>query len=96
MRLSLPDAQGCFSLGLFLLTVLALVLAAAFPDLRHDDLFKTLAQAIVITGLINLAAGFYFGASKAAERRPGPGDPPPPATADPLPESPALQQGHGL
>jgi len=66
MKLPLPDAHGCFSLGLFLLTVLVFALAAAFPELRHDDLFKTLAQAVVITGLINMAASFYFGASKTS------------------------------
>ena len=77
--MKLPDSHGFVTAGLFALTVLVFVLAAFFPDLRHDDLFKTLAQAIVITGLINMAVGFYFGASKAAQLA----APPAPAPSSP-------------
>lgn len=65
------DSHGLFSLGLFLLTVGVFILMAVDPSLMKEDLFKTLAQAIVITGLINLAASFYFGASKASPQPPG-------------------------
>lgn len=90
--MKLPNDQGWFSVGLYGLTVLVLVLMATVPGLRQDDLFKTLAQAIVMTGLINLAASFYFGASKP----PAPAGAPPPArpgpeTVSPAPVSPAAE-----
>lgn len=59
-----PDSHGWFSIGLYSLTVLVLLLMAVVPGLRADDLFKMLAQGIVMTGLINLAASFYFGGNK--------------------------------
>jgi hypothetical protein len=76
--MKLPDGQGWFSAALFALTIMVLGLAAFVPGLRQDDLFKTIAQAIVLTGLINLAASYYFGASKSG----------PPAGSAPPAESP--------
>lgn len=69
----MPDSHGWFSVGLYSLTVLILLLMAFVPALRTDDLFKMIAQGIVLTGLINLAASFYFGASKTP---PAPAAPP--------------------
>jgi hypothetical protein len=63
-RLPKPDSRATFSLGLFALTVLVLVMLDHNPRLASVPLFATIAQALVITGLINLAASFYFGASK--------------------------------
>lgn len=65
MNFKFPDSHGWFSIGLFALTVLCIVLMASYPDLRKDDLFKMVVQGVVLTGLINLAASFYYGASKA-------------------------------
>lgn len=64
MNFRLPDSHGWVTAGLYALTVMVFFLMAYYPDLRHDDLFKTLSQAVVITGLVNLALSFYFGASK--------------------------------
>ncbi len=61
-----PDSRGWFSLGLFGLTTLVLGMLAHDPKLADNHLFATLAQAVVITGLINLAAGYEFGASRSA------------------------------
>lgn len=77
------DAHGLFSAGLFALTVLVFVLDALVPELRKDDLFKMLAEAVVISGLINLAAGFYFGASRSQPPYAPPSPAPPPAPLDP-------------
>lgn len=68
MKSYLPDSHGFFSLGLFLLTAAVLGLLVWQPDLASNALFATLAQTIVITGLINMAASFYFGASKAQQK----------------------------
>jgi hypothetical protein len=61
-----PDSRGWFGLGLFALTAAVFALLAHDPRLADNHLFSTLAQAVVITGLINLAAGYEFGASKSA------------------------------
>ena len=72
-----PDSRGWFSAGLFALTAAVLALLAWNPRLADNHLFATLAQAVVITGLINLAAGYEFGAAKT----------PPPPPAPPTPSS---------
>lgn len=46
--------------GIFALSVLVLVMIYTKPELADNDLFKSLAQAIVIQGLVGLALGFYY------------------------------------
>lgn len=46
--------------GLFALTLLVLGMIYTQPALAENDLFKSLAQAIIIQGLIGLACAFYF------------------------------------
>lgn len=46
--------------GIFALTVLVFVLLAWKPELADNDLFKMLAQAIVIQGLVGLVMAFMF------------------------------------
>lgn len=46
--------------GAFGLTLAVLALIAFKPELAKDDLFKTIAQAIVIQGLIGLVMAFLF------------------------------------
>ncbi|HTX48483.1 MAG TPA: hypothetical protein VME40_03730 [Caulobacteraceae bacterium] len=65
-----PDSRGWFSAGLFALTAAVLALLAWNPRLADNHLFATLAQAVVITGLINLAAGYEFGAAKPPQKTP--------------------------
>lgn len=74
MKIQLPDSHGWFSLGLFLSTWAVFGAMIYDPSLRKDDLFKMLAQAIVLTGLVNLAASFYFTASKKAANAASQGD----------------------
>ena len=50
--------------GLFALTVLVLGMISVKPELADNDLFKSLAQAIIIQGLIGLACAFYFTAKE--------------------------------
>jgi hypothetical protein len=70
MRAALPsilqkvDSRGWFSIGLFALGGTIFAMLAWSPTLKDNQLFATLAQAIIITGLINMAAGFNFGAAK--------------------------------
>lgn len=53
--------------GIFVLTVLVFVMMWLRPELAENDLFKSLAQAIVIQGLIGLAMAFLFTGRNAAE-----------------------------
>lgn len=46
--------------GIFALSVLVMVMIYVKPELANNDLFKSLAQAIIIQGLIGLAMAFYF------------------------------------
>ena len=46
--------------GSFALTVFVLVMMLFKPELADNDLFKSLAQAIVIQGLIGLVMAFLF------------------------------------
>lgn len=46
--------------GIFALSLLVLVMIYAKPDLAKDDLFKSLAQAIIVQGLIGLTLASYF------------------------------------
>lgn len=46
--------------GSFALTVLVLAMMLWKPELADNDLFKSLAQAIVIQGLIGLVMAFLF------------------------------------
>lgn len=61
--------------GIFALTVVILIMVANFPKLADNELFKTLAQAIVVQGLVGLAMAAWF-----TRRPPGTaaGDPAPP------------------
>ena len=46
--------------GIFAMSVLVLAMIYTKPELADNDLFKSLAQAIIIQGLIGLAMAFYF------------------------------------
>jgi hypothetical protein len=46
--------------GSFALTIFVLVMILIRPELAQNDLFKSLAQAIVIQGLIGLVMAFLF------------------------------------
>ena len=62
--------------GVFALTLLVLVMIAWRPELAKDDLFKMLAQAIVIQGLVGLVMAFLFTGNQH------PSEPAPPSAKD--------------
>lgn len=55
--------------GIFALALLVLWMIYTKPTLAESDLFKSLAQAIIIQGLIGLAMPFYY---SAKDRGPDP------------------------
>ena len=56
--------------GSFMLTVMVFVMMWAQPTLAENDLFKSLAQAIVIQGLIGLVMAFLFTGKQTGEDAP--------------------------
>ena len=46
--------------GIFTLTIIILAMIGFKPELADNDLFKTIAQAIIIQGLIGLVMAFMF------------------------------------
>lgn len=61
--------------GAFLLTLIVLVMMYIKPELAKDDLFKMIAQAIVIQGLIGLVMAWLFTSSpRSGNQDEGQGD----------------------
>lgn len=56
-RLKVDHVAGA---GVFLLTVLVFHMLGQKPALADNDLFKTLAQAVVVQGLVGLAMAAWF------------------------------------
>ena len=56
--------------GSFALTMMVFIMMWLKPELADNDLFKSLAQAIIIQGLIGLACAFYFTAKDRAQDAP--------------------------
>lgn len=72
------DGRGWLAVGCWMLVAMVFILMAAYPDLRKDDLFKMLAQGLVLTAFVGLVLSFYFTASKAdAHKAPEPPPAPP-------------------
>lgn len=54
------DSRAVAGGGIFGLSLIVLVMLYFKPELGKDDLFKVLAQAIIMQGLVGLALAFYF------------------------------------
>ena len=52
--------SGVAGAGIFILTGVVLWMLWRDPELAETDLFKTLAQAIVVQGLVGLAMAAWF------------------------------------
>lgn len=52
--------SGTAGAGIFLLTGIVLLMVYSDRTLAESDLFKTLAQAIVVQGLVGLAMAAWF------------------------------------
>ncbi len=62
-KLTPASARAALVLGFVILTIMIFVIMIMRPDLAENDLFKTLSQAVIVQGLIGLAAAFYFTAN---------------------------------
>ena len=59
-RLQSVTSEGLAGAGIFVMTGIILAIMVLYPSLRSDDLFKVIAQAIVVQGLIGLAMARWF------------------------------------
>ncbi|MGV0964184.1 MAG: hypothetical protein ACOYBT_09870 [Polynucleobacter sp.] len=64
-----PSERQGVTIGIFALIVLLLVMAMIEPRLWALDPYKTVLQAVVITGLLNMILAFHFAANKSDEQR---------------------------
>lgn len=70
LSMSMNHARILAGAGSFLLTIMVFMMMLAKPELADNDLFKSLAQAIVIQGLIGLVMAFLFTGKQGAEEAP--------------------------
>ena len=61
--------SGVAGAGIFLLTFIVLMMLQNDRTLADNDLFKTLAQAIVVQGLVGLAMAAWFTKKDGDTRR---------------------------
>ncbi len=59
-----PDTRGWIVLGLFSQCTLIIYLIASQPKLAELDLFKLIAQGLIIQALIGLALAYFFTATQ--------------------------------
>jgi hypothetical protein len=59
-QISRISPSGVAGAGIFVLTGVVLYMLSADRTLADNDLFKTLAQAIVVQGLVGLAMAAWF------------------------------------
>lgn len=62
----LTERQG-YTIGMFALVTVMLMMAHNTPQLWDVKLFEVILQALVLTGLLNLAGAFHFAANKQGE-----------------------------
>jgi len=58
--MNMATARILAGAGAFALVILVFILMMIRPELAENDLFKSLAQAIAIQGLIGLVMAFLF------------------------------------
>lgn len=58
--MTMATARILAGAGAFALVLLVFLIMVIRPELAKDDLFKSLAQAVVIQGLIGLVMAFLF------------------------------------
>lgn len=59
-----PDSHGYIAIALIALVFYVITLLAFFPSLQSSEIFKTLATAVVVSGLVGGVVAYYFSSSK--------------------------------
>lgn len=58
--MSQNDARQIIALACFALVIVVLGMLALLPDLRKDELFRMIAQAVVTQGFFGMVVAFWF------------------------------------
>lgn len=64
MNFKWPNARDWIGLGTFGLSVMVLWMMAAYPVLREDEFFQTIATAIIMTGFLGGPVSWAYAATK--------------------------------
>lgn len=62
------NERQAFTVGLFGMSLLLIGMAYFQPSLWEVKLFEVILQALVITGLLNMAGAFHFAANQQTQR----------------------------
>lgn len=54
------QARVLLGAGCFVLVLVVLAMLAFMPDLRRDELFRMIAQAVVTQGFFGMVVAFWF------------------------------------
>ena len=57
---SVNQARVLLGIGCFVLVLVVLAMLAFMPDLRSDELFRMIAQAVVTQGFFGMVVAFWF------------------------------------
>jgi len=69
MKLPTFKARTIAGAGIFFQSTMVFAMIYFKPELAKDDLFKMLAQAVVVQGLIGLAMAYWFTANSSREHQ---------------------------
>lgn len=69
MHWTANDARLLLGVGCFVLVLIVLALVAFKPELRGDELFRMIAQAVVTQGFFGMVVAFWF--TGPSDRRDG-------------------------
>lgn len=69
MRGTANEARLLLGAGCFFLVLIVLALVAFKPELRGDELFRMIAQAVVTQGFFGMVVAFWF--TGPSDRRDG-------------------------
>jgi hypothetical protein len=62
------NERQAFTIGLFAMSIGMIAMAYAQPALWEVKLLEVILQALVITGLLNMAGAFHFAANQASAK----------------------------
>lgn len=62
-----PDGRGLTAVAIIALTVMILWMMKQDKELMDSDFFKTIATAIILTGLVNSVVAYFFSQNKSSE-----------------------------
>lgn len=68
-RANANEARLLLGAGCFLLVLVVLAMVAFLPELRKDELFRMIAQAVVTQGFFGMVVAFWF--TGPSDRREG-------------------------